>query len=100
MQNAVGQASLAAAKTGRPDRKRSVAFAEKLHEDLFGREEVDERPIHKLISHASVPSIGADAVAWDVDDMKDDEIRDALAALCLRTDSTATTNRMIEGQST
>jgi FlaA1/EpsC-like NDP-sugar epimerase len=71
---------------------------EKLHEDLFGREELDERPIHKLISHASVQSVGADAVAWAVDDMNDDEIRDALAALCLWTDSAANNNGPVEGE--
>ena len=62
---------------------------EKLHEDLFGREELDERPIHKMISHASVPSIDRSTVQWQVDDMRDDEIREALAALCSLTDSAA-----------
>ena len=55
---------------------------EKLHEDLFGREELDERPIHKMISHTSVPAIGRTAVEWRVDEMQDDEIRAALAAVC------------------
>ena len=40
---------------------------EKLHEELFGREEIDERPRHKLISHASVapldPSLVLDGPA-------------------------------------
>jgi FlaA1/EpsC-like NDP-sugar epimerase len=30
---------------------------EKLHEELFGRDEIDERPRHKLISHADVPPL-------------------------------------------
>lgn len=60
---------------------------EKLHEDLFGRDELDDRPIHKMISHASVPRIGRTAVEWVVDEMQDDEIRDAVAALCLPTDA-------------
>jgi FlaA1/EpsC-like NDP-sugar epimerase len=30
---------------------------EKLHEELFGIEEIDERPRHKLISHATVPPL-------------------------------------------
>ena len=55
---------------------------EKLHEDLFGRQELDERPIHKMISHASVPCVDRAAVCWAVDQMQDEEIRAALAALC------------------
>jgi FlaA1/EpsC-like NDP-sugar epimerase len=30
---------------------------EKLHEELFGDHEVDERPLHKLVAHASVPPL-------------------------------------------
>ncbi len=45
---------------------------EKLHEELFGDDEVDERPHHKLVSHAAVPpldpaEVGAtpgDASGW------------------------------------
>jgi FlaA1/EpsC-like NDP-sugar epimerase len=64
---------------------------EKLHEDLFGREEVDERPIHKMISHASVPGVDRAAVGWPVDEMQDDEIREALATLCAATEVVART---------
>ena len=60
---------------------------EKLHEDLFGHEELDDRPIHKMISHASVPRVGRSAVEWVVDEMNDDEIREALAALCSPTEA-------------
>jgi FlaA1/EpsC-like NDP-sugar epimerase len=31
---------------------------EKMHEELFGDNEVDERPIHPMISHAAVPPLG------------------------------------------
>ena len=33
---------------------------EKLHEALFGAGEVDERPIHPMVSHVSVPPITQD----------------------------------------
>jgi FlaA1/EpsC-like NDP-sugar epimerase len=39
--------------------------AEKLHEDLFGDGENDERPVHPLISHVPVPPIGG----GDLDDL-------------------------------
>ena len=32
---------------------------EKMHEDLFGQGEPDERPVHPLVSHVSVPSVSA-----------------------------------------
>lgn len=38
---------------------------EKLHEDLFGDDEVDSRPRHPLISHVSVPSISPRALSAD-----------------------------------
>ena len=34
--------------------------AEKLHEDLFGDDEVDQRPVHPLISHVAVPPLPVD----------------------------------------
>jgi FlaA1/EpsC-like NDP-sugar epimerase len=45
---------------------------EKLHEELFGDDEIDDRPRHKLIAHALVPSLeprdlpaqAVDAAAW------------------------------------
>ena len=47
---------------------------EKLHEELLGRDEIDDRPRHKLISHAAVPQLDpglmsdcpADPRAWMV----------------------------------
>jgi FlaA1/EpsC-like NDP-sugar epimerase len=36
---------------------------EKLHEELFGGEEIDERPRHKLISHATVPPLDS-SLPW------------------------------------
>jgi FlaA1/EpsC-like NDP-sugar epimerase len=51
---------------------------EKLHEELFGAEEIDRRPIHPMISHVDVPAIhpelltesrsavGASAAMWDI----------------------------------
>jgi FlaA1/EpsC-like NDP-sugar epimerase len=33
---------------------------EKLHEDLLGADEPDERPVHPLISHVNVPPVSAD----------------------------------------
>lgn len=35
---------------------------EKLHEDLIGVHETDERPVHPLISHVDVPPFGFDAL--------------------------------------
>jgi FlaA1/EpsC-like NDP-sugar epimerase len=37
---------------------------EKLHEELFGDDEIDDRPRHKLVSHATVPPL-APAVVED-----------------------------------
>jgi FlaA1/EpsC-like NDP-sugar epimerase len=37
---------------------------EKLHEELFGTEERDSRPVHPLISHVPVPAIEGDLDAW------------------------------------
>jgi FlaA1/EpsC-like NDP-sugar epimerase len=37
---------------------------EKLHEELFGIEEEDSRPVHPLISHVPVPAIEGDLSAW------------------------------------
>jgi FlaA1/EpsC-like NDP-sugar epimerase len=37
---------------------------EKLHEDLIARDEVDERPIHPLITHVAVPPLSLNEVLW------------------------------------
>lgn len=39
---------------------------EKLHEALLGEGELDQRPIHPLISHVAVPALDPEAV-WDLD---------------------------------
>ena len=36
---------------------------EKLHEDLFGEDEADVRPIHPLISHVAVPALAPEALS-------------------------------------
>jgi FlaA1/EpsC-like NDP-sugar epimerase len=52
---------------------------EKIHEELFGDNEADERPFHPLISHAAVPPLAHTDVEIDVDAMDDDTIRRWLA---------------------
>ncbi|WP_236831616.1 nucleoside-diphosphate sugar epimerase/dehydratase [Blastococcus sp. KM273128] len=37
---------------------------EKLHEELFGTEEDDSRPVHPLISHVPVPAVEGDLDSW------------------------------------
>jgi FlaA1/EpsC-like NDP-sugar epimerase len=37
---------------------------EKLHEELFGSEERDSRPVHPLISHVPVPALEGDLHTW------------------------------------
>jgi FlaA1/EpsC-like NDP-sugar epimerase len=44
---------------------------EKLHEELFGQEEIDERPHHKLISHADVPPLDPQLVTPSPTDPRD-----------------------------
>jgi dTDP-glucose 4,6-dehydratase len=52
---------------------------EKLHEELFGDDEVDERPFHRLISHAPVPPIAHLDIDVDVDQFDADTVRHWLA---------------------
>ncbi|SOC47759.1 NDP-sugar epimerase, includes UDP-GlcNAc-inverting 4,6-dehydratase FlaA1 and capsular polysaccharide biosynthesis protein EpsC [Blastococcus aggregatus] len=54
------------AMEGRPIQIRYTGLrpGEKLHEELFGREELDSRPVHPLISHVPVPSVEGDLEAW------------------------------------
>lgn len=52
---------------GRSEENIDIVFTglkpgEKLHEDLFGADEVDERPVHPLISHVAVPPADLDGV--------------------------------------
>jgi FlaA1/EpsC-like NDP-sugar epimerase len=55
---------------------------EKLHEVLFGRGEVDERPVHPLISHVSVPALDPEVVRAIPPGIDGDEMRLALMAVC------------------
>ncbi|MGC4892616.1 polysaccharide biosynthesis protein [Micromonospora sp. DT31] len=55
---------------------------EKLHEHLFGTDEVDTRPLHPLISHVPVPMLEPDEVRA-LDPYADpDELTKWLAAVC------------------
>ncbi|MGX4654207.1 polysaccharide biosynthesis protein [Micromonospora sp. SCSIO 07396] len=66
---------------------------EKLHEDLFGVDEIDSRPLHPLISHVRVPALDPAGLAG-LDPYGDpDELVKRLAACCdghlARVDDTA-----------
>ncbi|WBB80852.1 polysaccharide biosynthesis protein [Micromonospora sp. WMMD882] len=55
---------------------------EKLHEDLFGADETDSRPLHPLISHVPVPALDPGDLR-DLDPYADhEEVIERLAALC------------------
>ena len=55
---------------------------EKLHEDLFGDDESDRRPLHPLISHVRVPAL-APAELTGLDPYGDpEELIKRLAACC------------------
>ena len=53
---------------------------EKIHEDLFGDAEIDERPFHRLISHAQVPPLIHDEMDIDIDQLDPDTVRHWLAS--------------------
>ncbi|MFG1608613.1 polysaccharide biosynthesis protein [Actinoplanes sp. NPDC049265] len=65
---------------------------EKLHEDLFGEDEVDVRPLHPLISHVSVPALNPYLVLVLAPDAEPDDVTRDLAELC-RTDRMAVAGR-------
>jgi len=59
---------------------------EKMHEELFGDDEADNRPIHHLISHVQVPPLDRDSVGdWRIvrvlPDQPEDRSKTAHAAL-------------------
>ena len=65
---------------------------EKLEEDLFGDQEVDERPIHPLISHVEVPPLlMEDALKIPTDSQG--RVRAALVSRCERGPATHVTLR-------
>ncbi len=56
---------------------------EKLHEDLFGDDEPDNRPVHPKVSHVRVPRIDeAELVQLQLDG--DDELKQAMHHICHR----------------
>ncbi|AGL16317.1 nucleoside-diphosphate sugar epimerase/dehydratase [Actinoplanes sp. N902-109] len=65
---------------------------EKLHETLFGAEEVDQRPLHPLISHVQVPPLDPATVRFLDSHAPAPAITTDLARLCRhpRSDSPAT----------
>ncbi len=48
---------------------------EKLHEDLFGDDEQDVRPVHPLISHVSVPPLRLDEPAGSLGSVTAERLR-------------------------
>jgi FlaA1/EpsC-like NDP-sugar epimerase len=55
---------------------------EKLHEDLFGADEDDHRPLHPMISHVSVPPLVPEIVETLTPYADKDDIVTDLAGLC------------------
>jgi FlaA1/EpsC-like NDP-sugar epimerase len=55
---------------------------EKLHEKLFGSGEIDDRPVHPLISHVPVPPLDGKACASFDETASTEELRLLLAEFC------------------
>jgi FlaA1/EpsC-like NDP-sugar epimerase len=53
---------------------------EKINEELFGDDETDERPFHRLIAHAAVPPLAHSDVDLEIDHLDPDTVRHWLAA--------------------
>jgi FlaA1/EpsC-like NDP-sugar epimerase len=63
-----------------------LLHGEKLHEDLFGYDEIDTRPAHPLVSHVNVPRLAEiDALALDPWG-QEDQLMSALRACAFGTD--------------
>jgi FlaA1/EpsC-like NDP-sugar epimerase len=79
-------AELLVARSGRdiPIEYTGLRPGEKVHEALFGIDEVDVRPVHPAISHAMVPRLPADVLAT-LGDIGDDnwDARQAMEQLAL-----------------
>lgn len=55
---------------------------EKLHEVLFGEEEVGARPIHPRISHVAVPPLGTDQLPTAAPHLSDSDMLTAMREAC------------------
>ncbi|MCE9623099.1 MAG: polysaccharide biosynthesis protein [Actinomycetia bacterium] len=53
---------------------------EKVHEELFGDDEIDERPFHRLIGHAAVAPLRHSDVEVDLDHLDPETVRHWLAS--------------------
>ena len=60
---------------------------EKMHEQLFGETEIDERPCHPLVSHVSVPEISHRRVLAAPSDLPRDETLETLLEWCAASDA-------------
>jgi FlaA1/EpsC-like NDP-sugar epimerase len=60
----------------------SLRAGEKIHEERFGSGELDTRPLHKLISHASVPPLTLNHIPSETPD-EGDAVRKLLTSLVL-----------------
>jgi FlaA1/EpsC-like NDP-sugar epimerase len=60
----------------------SLRPGEKLHEDLFGADEIDRRPLNPLISHVRVPPLDPSEVRLLDTESPPDVLISRLAALC------------------
>ncbi|MEV4640418.1 nucleoside-diphosphate sugar epimerase/dehydratase [Actinoplanes sp. NPDC049548] len=60
----------------------SLRPGEKLHEELFGADEIDRRPLHPLISHVEVPPLDPGLVRVLDADAPADVLTGRLAELC------------------
>jgi hypothetical protein len=72
---------------------------EKLHEDLFGTGERDDRPFHPLISHVGVPALDPDHVRFLNPYAPDDQVTGELMVLCEYDTVTATIGPMARRRS-
>jgi len=60
----------------------SLRNGEKIDEDRLGKDEIDRRPFHKLISHADVPMMDLKDLEIDVDKFEHQQLIEYLKKLC------------------